>query len=72
MTQLYDFDFADDLALMSHIHQQMQDKISDLVRISAQVGLKINKKKTEILRLNTNCERPIMLEGEGLEEVEVF
>ena len=28
--------------------------------------------KTKILRLNTTCERPIMLEGEGLEEVESF
>ena len=40
--------------------------------LSAQVGLTINKKNTKILRLNTTCERPIMLEGEGLEEVESF
>ena len=43
-----------------------------MARISAQVGLKIDKKKTKILRLNTTCERPIMLEAEGLEEVEWF
>ena len=72
LTQLDDLDFADDLALMSHSHRQMQDKTTDLARISAQVGLKINKKKTKILRLNTTCERPIMLEGEGFEEVESF
>ena len=72
LTQLDDLDFADDLALMSHSHRQMQDKTTYLARISAQVGLKINKKKTKILRLNTTCERPIMLEGEGLEEVESF
>ena len=72
MTQLDDSDFADDLALMSHSHLQMQDRTTHLARISAQVGLKINKKKTKILRLNTTCERPIMLEGEGLEEVESF
>ena len=64
--------FSDDLGLMSHSHRQMQDKTTDLARISAQVGLKINKKKTKILRTNTTCERPIMLEGEGLEEVESF
>ena len=50
LTQLDDLDFADDLALMSHSHRQMQDKTTDLARISAQVGLKINKKKTKILR----------------------
>ena len=72
LTQLDNLDFADDLALMSHSHRQMQDKTTNLARISAQVGLKINKKKTKILRLNTTCERPIMLEGEGLEEVESF
>ena len=72
LTQLDDLDFADDLALMSHSHRQMQDKTTDLTRISAKVGLKINKNKTKILRLNTTCERPIMLEGEGLEEVESF
>ena len=72
LTQLDELNFADDLALMSHSHRQMQDKTTDLVRISAKVWLKTNKKKTKILRLNTTCERPIMLEGEGLEEVESF
>ena len=70
LTQPDDLDFADDLALMSHSYRQMQDKTTHLARISAQlVGLKINKKKPKIL-LNTTCERPIMLEGEGLVEVE--
>ena len=72
MTQLDELDFADDLARMSHSHRQMQDKTTNLAQISAKVGLKTNKKKTKILRLNTTCERPIMLEGEGLEEVESF
>ena len=30
LTQLDDLDFADDLALMSHHHRQMQDKTIDL------------------------------------------
>ena len=72
LKQLDDLDFADDLALMYHSHRQMQYKTTYLARISAQLGLTINKKKTKILRLNTTCERPIMLEGEGLEEVESF
>ena len=57
---------------LSNSRRQMQDRTTDLARISAQVGLKINKKKTKILIRNTTCERPIILEGEGLEEVESF
>ena len=72
LTQLDDLDFADDLALLSHSHRQMQDKTTKLALISAQVGLKINKRKTKILRTNTTCEIPIMLEGETLEEVKDF
>ena len=68
LIQLDDLDFADDLALMFHSHRQMQDKTTYMARISAQVGLKINKKKTKII--NTTCERPIMLDGEELEEIE--
>ena len=64
LTQLDDLDFADDLALLSHSHLQMQDKTTGLALISAQVGLKINKRKTKILRTNATCETPIMLEGE--------
>ena len=75
LTQLDDLDFADDLALLSHSHRQMQDKTTELALISARVGLKINKRKTKILitnRTNTTCETPIMLEGETLEEVKDF
>ena len=35
-------------------------------------GIKINKKKTKILILNTNCEITILPEGEGFEEVKSF
>ena len=34
-TQLEDLDFADDLALLSHSHQQMQEKTSELAAISS-------------------------------------
>ena len=37
-----DFDFADDLALLSHSHEQMQDKTDLLNLVSAQTGLNIN------------------------------
>ena len=72
LTQLDDLDFSDDLALLSHSHRQMQDKTTELALISERVGLKINKRKTKILRTNATCETPIMLEGETLEEVKDF
>ncbi|KAI0212468.1 hypothetical protein LSAT2_002611 [Lamellibrachia satsuma] len=72
LTQLDDLDFADDLALQSHSHWQMQDKTTELALVSERVGLKINKRKTKILRTNATCETPIMLEGETLDEVKDF
>ena len=44
--QLDDLNFADDLALLSHNHSQMQGKTSLLETTSAGTGLKINRKKT--------------------------
>ena len=71
-SQLDDLDFADDLALLSHNHQQMQDKTTRLMDISAKVGLSINKQKTEIMKVNTASTEPVLLEGSPLYEVESF
>ena len=54
-TQLDDLDFADDLALLSHNHSQMQDKTTLLETTSAGTGLKINRKKTELMKMNTTA-----------------
>ncbi|KAI8484441.1 hypothetical protein Bbelb_378740 [Branchiostoma belcheri] len=70
--QLDDLDFADDLALLSHYHRQMQDKTTRLDATSAEVGLKINKKKTEVLKVNNNTRIPITVGGETIKEVESF
>jgi hypothetical protein len=53
LTQLDDLDFADDLALLSHNHKQMQDKTTRLATTSTGSGLKINLKKTELMKINT-------------------
>lgn len=68
--QLDDLDFADDL--LSHSHQQMQDETTELAATSAQVGLKIHKGKTKILKINTASEDPVTLHRSELEEVEAF
>ena len=60
-----DLDFADDLALLSHNHKQMQEKTEQLNTVSIQLGLNIKRSKTK----NNN---PITLNGEPLEETVSF
>ena len=71
-TQLDDLDFADDLALLSHNHSQLQDKTTVLETISAGTGLKINRKKTELMKMNTTANAPVAVGGEPIREVESF
>ncbi len=70
--QLEDLDFADDLALLSHNHQQMQDKTNMLAAKSTQLGLSIHKDKTKILRINSTSIEQITLNGSSLEECQSF
>ena len=70
--QLDDLDFADDLALLSHTHEQMQMKTANVAAASASIGLHIHKGKSKILKCNTENTNPITLDGETLEEVETF
>ena len=69
--QLDDLDFADDLALLSHNHSQMQDKTTLLETTSAGTGLKI-RKKTELMKMNTTANAPITVGGEPIREVKSF
>jgi len=68
---LDDLDFADDLGLLSHTRQQMQEKTNIIATHSASFGLIVHKGKSKILKVNNNT-APIRLEGEALEEVESF
>ncbi|VDO80983.1 unnamed protein product [Schistosoma margrebowiei] len=72
--QLHDLDFIDDMPLLSHTQQQIQEKTTSVAAASAAatVGLNINKGKSKILRYNTACNNPIILDGEDLEDVETF
>ncbi|XP_056017404.1 uncharacterized protein LOC130053827 [Ostrea edulis] len=72
LTQLDDLDFADDLALLSHNHSQMQDKTTHLETTSAGTGLKINLKKTELMKINTTVQLPVTVGGDPIIGVESF
>jgi hypothetical protein len=71
-SQLDDLDFADDLAMLSHTRQQMQDKTTKLTDTSAQVGLDIHELKTQILKINSTSTDPVTLKGNNLDEVSSF
>ncbi|VDO99703.1 unnamed protein product [Schistosoma curassoni] len=70
--QLDDLEFPDDLALLSHTQQQMQDKTSSVAVVLAAVDLNIHKEKNKFLRYNTACTDPITIDGKDLEDVNNF
>ena len=70
--QLDDLDFADDLALLSHTHRQMQEKTNSVKDSSAQIGLHINRRKTKVLRINATIIEAVHLDEDLLEEVNSF
>ncbi|VDO68021.1 unnamed protein product [Schistosoma margrebowiei] len=70
--QLDDLDFADDLALLSCTHEQMQMKTASVAAVSASVGLSIHKGKAKVLKFKTKYSNPITLDGETLEDVNSF
>ena len=71
-TQLDDLDFADDLALLSHNHSQMQDKTTLSETTSTGTVLKINRKKTELMKMNTTANALVTVSGDPIREVESF
>jgi len=69
---LDDLDFADDLALLSHTHQHIQEKTDRLCLFGQQVGLKISAKKTETMTLNVNGPAAVKVNGTDLKQVDKF
>ncbi|VDP67467.1 unnamed protein product [Schistosoma mattheei] len=63
--QLDDLDFSDDLALLSHTHEQMQMKTTSVAAVPASVGLNIHKGKGNILKCNTEDTNLITLDGDS-------
>ena len=69
---LEDLDYADDLALLSHLETHMQSKTSKLQSNASKIGLKINMKKTEVMSLNTKHPPKIHLDGNNLMNTNSF
>jgi hypothetical protein len=67
---LDDLDFFDDIALLSHSHQQMQEQLTQVERRAAATGLRINTKKIKVLKSNTKTRADLRVNGQNLEEVD--
>ena len=65
-TILEDHDFADDIALLSHTRQHIQEKTDRLSMFSNQVGLRISLKKTEAMCVNVPSETKIRVRGQDI------
>ncbi|VDP34077.1 unnamed protein product [Schistosoma margrebowiei] len=68
--QLDNLNFADDLALLSHTHQQM--KTTSVAEASASVRRNIHKGKSKILKYNTANSNQTTIGGWVPEDVETF
>ena len=69
---LEDLDYADDVGLLSHRHQDIQQKIERLSQAANTIGLRINQKKTKVMRTNTTNNSLIRVNDKTLEVVEEF
>ena len=64
-------DCADDIALMSSCYtHDMQTKTRQLDQFAARTGLRINKKKTQVLRINSKCKNRILIDDQEQMEVD--
>ena len=70
--QLEDLDFADDISLLSHRQQDAQEKLGRVTAEAEKTGLRINTRKTEILRINNKRQGPVRLQQEQIKEVKKF
>ena len=71
-TTLEDLDYADDLALLSHTYQHIQEKTNSLHKYASQVGLNVNKKKSEVMTINANNNSSVKIEGHELPTTKSF
>ena len=65
-------DFPDDIVLLSHRHSDSQVKTSRMTSAAKSIGLKVNIKKTKVLRVNANNKQPIQIYDKDVDDVQEF
>ena len=71
-TMLEDLDFADDMALLSLTKQHIQTKSDTLTQEAEKVGLRVNVDKCKLLRINSQSNDAVEVNGQGIEDVHRF
>lgn len=66
---LEDLDFANEIALLSHRHRDMQGKQTILQIQQRRLNLNINNAKTKVMKINAQSEEHITLGGTDIETV---
>ncbi|XP_052284462.1 uncharacterized protein LOC127880951 [Dreissena polymorpha] len=61
-----------DISLLPHKQQHAQSKLTRQAEEAEKTGLKINIKKTEVMRMNNRQQQPLQLQGEDLVETDHF
>ena len=72
MQAIEDFDFADDITLLSSRYVDIKDNTSRLVDEAASVGLKINAKKSKDMQINARNDQGIKVIEERVDDMEEF
>ena len=72
MDTLEDLDFADDIVILAHRHQDIQMKTNDVALIGRQVGLNINTDKTKLMKINARSDQQVTIDNKNIEEVQEF
>ena len=63
-SKLEDLDFVDDIALVSSCYTHMQTNTRQLNQFAARTGLTLNKKKTQVLRINSKYKNRILIDDQ--------
>ena len=70
--QLEDLEFADDICLISHKFEHMQEKTNKLSQTANRAGLKINNNKTKYMTINMRSNKNITVDSKAIEKVQKF
>ena len=71
-SSLEDLVFADDISMLSSRHRDIQDKSDRLTTLASQLGMNVQVKKTQIMKMNTNNSEPVIINNQNIEEVDEF
>ena len=64
--------YADDLVAESDTREQAESYLKELSEVFGQAQLEISTEKTEIMSINTDKTKPIVLNGKELKDVDLF